>query len=141
MAEVLELACPHCGKDVPRKTPGQRGAQRTWCSAKCRRAACAERKKRPCSRCGGETSANSAWINPTNALCASCHHAATSAANRERMDDIAQLWNEGATLEEIKAYMGYGPKSNPPLLTRMMRLGVIEARREGYRRKHAEIGA
>jgi hypothetical protein len=87
-----------------------------------------------CSRCPAPISGKQVKVG--GSLCLACWRAEQSRGKRERMDDIAQLWNEGATVEEIKAYMGYGPSSTPPILSEMMALGLIEARREGYRRKH-----
>jgi hypothetical protein len=88
----------------------------------------------PCPRCGGPK-------HHRHDHCKTCEEGMRQAARRERMDDVAQLWNEGATLDEIKAYMGYGENSHPPILSEMMALGMIQARREGYRRKHAERDA
>jgi hypothetical protein len=95
------------------------------------------RTRMTCGRCGGPTGPRR-WKAET---CATCYVEELKRAKRERMDDIAQLWNEGATIHEIRAYLGYGPNSNPDILSEMMRLGLIEARREGYRRKHAERAA
>jgi hypothetical protein len=87
-----------------------------------------------CARCPAPISGRT--VRTGGSLCVPCWRAEQARSKRERMDDIAQLWNEGAPVEEIKAYMGYGPNSNPPILSEMMALGLIEARREGYRRKH-----
>jgi hypothetical protein len=92
-----------------------------------------------CSRCSSPISGRT--VRKGGSICGGCWRAELKQAKRERMDDIAQLWNEGATVEEIKAYMGYGPNSTPPILSEMMALGLIEARREGYRSKHAQRSA
>lgn len=95
------------------------------------------RTRATCPRCGGPMGPR----RMRSETCRSCYHAEIARAKRERMDDVAKLWNEGASQEEIKRYLGYGPNSTPPILSEMMSLGLIEARREGYRRKHRERAA
>src|SRR5687768_6104964 len=84
-----------------------------------------------CPKCGAVVHGSS--VRGEAERCADCFRAERAAGARERMDDIAQLWNEGASLKEISRYMGYGPNSKPPILSKMMALGIIEARRAGVR--------
>lgn len=87
-----------------------------------------------CPACGGVMRGSS--VRAAAAKCVACYRAEMSAAKRERMDDIRTLWEEGASERAIADYLGYGPNSKPPILSEMMSLGIIQARREGYRRKH-----
>jgi DNA-binding NarL/FixJ family response regulator len=46
----------------------------------------------------------------------------------ERLDDVAALYNEGASQREIAAYLGYGPTSIPPELDQARKRGLIGTR-------------
>lgn len=130
---MAERICALDGCEKP--VPPEKKASAIYCSDRCRKARW-DHKRVPCPRCGGEMAAGRGYQR-----CIHCWNAEVTAGHRERMDDIAQMWNEGATLAEIQAYMGYAENSRPPILSEMMALGLIQARREGYRRRHAERDA
>lgn len=60
--------------------------------------------------------------------CHECYERIEALAVAARLDDVAALYNEGASQREIAAYLGYGPTSIPPELDQARKRGLIGAR-------------
>jgi hypothetical protein len=130
MAGPLICARESCTNVVPPKPPGSPGVRPRFCSQKCQKQAW-ENVPVPCPRCGGEKFRRSAQ-------CLKCETEVKIAGRVARDDDIVLMWNEGMSQREIAVTLGYSPNSRPPELSRLMSEGRIQARREGYRRRHAQ---
>lgn len=95
-----------------------------------------ENTRMQCPKCGGAMGPRRTHAE----RCADCFQAEKAAGRACRDDDFVLMWNEGMSLAEIKKELGFSVSSNPPEMSRLMAEGRIQARREGYRRKH-ETGA
>lgn len=71
--------------------------------------------------------------------CLACENHLRRKARKARDDDIVAMWDEGMAQADIAAELGYGPNSAPPELSRLMHEGRIQARRAGYRARHAAM--
>jgi hypothetical protein len=69
-----------------------------------------------------------ARINYRAERCRECYERIEALAVAERLDDVAVLYNEGASHREIAAYLGYGPTSMPPEIVKARKRGLIGAR-------------
>jgi hypothetical protein len=57
--------------------------------------------------------------------CRECFERIEALAVAARLDDVAALYNEGASQREIAAYLGYGPTSIPPELDLARKRGLL----------------
>jgi hypothetical protein len=97
-----------------------------------RKTASDERLHRSCPRCGSR-------MGPARAGAETCHPCYIAELHRARVardEDIVLMWESGMSQVAIALELGYSANSCPPELSRLMHEGRIQARREGYRRRH-----
>lgn len=125
---MKDRSCEHCTAPIPEDVR----SDARFCSQRCQKAAW--ERSRECSRCGG-----SRWAGREH--CRPCENEIRTLARETRLEDVALMWDAGMAQSDIARELGYGPNSNPPQLSELMRRGRIQARREGVRRKHEERAA
>lgn len=121
------MTCQWCGDPLS-------GRQRQWCSENCRKRACDDRMRAPCPECGEPMSVRSAYRHKgrSQMSCRACCRKREAAAQRARVEDVAEMYREGLSMREIAAELGYGPNSKPWEVTEARRLGLIGYRNRGY---------